>query len=161
MSQPNQPQQPSKLTPQQIQEQEITALLQAPLQFGTNKFLINVNGQSSKIQTNKNSIVKYTLEQPVKLNIGDKVTLIESFVEERGLSIDTISFEQDVEEELRFLYYQQGDCQNSMSVAGEDPYTGVGADQKFACFPCGADTSLDEGGNFNPAMFPNITPRRS
>ena len=86
-------QKPSKLTPQQIQEQEIQGLLQAPLQFGTNKTLINVNAQSSKLKSNKNAIVNYTLEQPIKLNIGDKITLIESFVEERGLSVDTISFE--------------------------------------------------------------------
>lgn len=151
MSQPNQP--TSKLTPQQIQEQEIQGLLQAPLQFGTNKTLINVNGQSSKLKSNKNSIVNYTLEQPIKLNIGDKVTLIESFVEERGLSIDTISFEEDVEEELRFLYYQQGDCQNCLSIAGQDPFTGVGADQKFACFPNTQDCALDIVGNFNAGMF--------
>ena len=126
-------QKPSKLTPQQIQEQEIQGLLQAPLQFGTNKTLINVNAQSSKLKSNKNAIVNYTLEQPIKLNIGDKITLIESFVEERGLSVDTISFEEDIEEEIRFLYYQQGDLQNSLSIAGEDPYTGIGADQKWAC----------------------------
>ena len=135
----------SKLSPQklqQIQEQEIQGLLQAPAQFGTNKFLINVNGQSSKLPTNKNGIVKYTLEQPHKLEIGDRITLIESFVEERGLSIDTISFEEDVEEELRFLYYQQGDLQNCISAKGSDPYTGVGTDQKFAPLPSVMDTNL-------------------
>ena len=146
-------QKPSKLTPQQIQEQEIQGLLQAPLQFGTNKTLINVNAQSSKLKSNKNAIVNYTLEQPIKLNIGDKITLIESFVEERGLSVDTISFEEDIEEEIRFLYYQQGDLQNSLSIAGEDPYTGIGADQKWACFPNASDTTLDVVGNFQPGVF--------
>ena len=154
---------PSKLTPQQIQEQEITGLLQAPLQFGTNKTLINVNAQSSKLKSNKNAIVNYTLEQPIKLNIGDKVTLIESFVEERGLSIDTISFEDDVEEELRFLYYQQGDCQNSLSIKGEDPFTELGADQKFAVFPNPSDMCSSIDGYFEPGAFPGIpalgTPR--
>ena len=148
----------SKLSPQklqQIQEQEIQGLLQAPAQFGTNKFLINVNGQSSKLPTNKNGIVKYTLEQPHKLEIGDRITLIESFVEERGLSIDTISFEEDVEEEMRFLYYQQGDLQNCISAKGSEPYTGVGADQKFAPLPNIMDTNLFPFG-FRAGLSPNI-----
>ena len=129
------------LTPaqqQKIEQQEVqgvTSLLQAPLQYGTDKLLINVNGQSSKLPTNKNGIVKYTLEQPVKLEIGDKVTLIDSFVEERGLSIDTISLEEDVEEEMRFLYYIQGDCRNTQAKPGTAPYTGLGADVQYTHFP--------------------------
>ena len=113
----------SKLTPAQIQTTEIQDLLQAPLQMGTNKFLINVNGQSSKIKTNKNAIVKYTLEQPIKLDIGDRVTLIESFVEERGLSIDTISFEDDVEEavvEEEEVNLEDMDCKVQPGVTRED-----------------------------------------
>lgn len=120
---------------EQIQVQGLTSLLQAPMQYGTDKLLINVNGQNSKLPTNKNGIVKYTLEQPVKLNIGDKVTLIDSFVEERGLSIDTISIEEDVEEEMRFLYYIQGDCRNTQAKSGTAPYTGIGADIEFTHFP--------------------------
>ena len=124
---------PAKL--QQIQLQEIETQLTAPNEFGTNKFLINVNGGSSKIKTNKNAIIKYTLEHPIKLEVGDKITLIDSFVEERGLAQDTISFETDVEEELRFMYYIQGDCRNSMNIAGDDPLIGIGADQEFTTFP--------------------------
>ena len=128
----------ANLSPQQIQQiqvQATTQALQAPLQYGTEKLLINVNGQNSKLPTNKNGIIKYTLEQPVKLDIGDRVTLIESFVEERGLSIDTISFEEDVEEQIRFLYYSQGDLRNTLNIAGSNPYTAVCADQEFQCFP--------------------------
>ena len=126
------------LTPQQIQQiqvQATTQSLQAPLQYGTEKLLINVNGQNSKLPTNKNGIIKYTLEQPVKLNIGDRVTLIESFVEERGLSIDTISIEEDIEEEIRFLYYSQGDLRNTINVPGSSPFTAYAPDQEFQCFP--------------------------
>jgi len=123
---------------QQLQQQAVTTQLQAPLQYGTDKLLINVNGQNSKLPTNKNGIVKYTLEQPIKLEIGDKITLVESFVEERGLSVDTISFEEDVEEEIRFLYYIQGDCRNTQgdnSKGGLLYSDTVCADQEFTCFP--------------------------
>ena len=119
----------------QIETQEITQLLQAPRELGTNKLLINVNGQSSKIVTNKNGIIKYTLEQPTKLNIGDVVTLIDSFVEERGLAEDTIQFEEDVVEEIRFLYYTQGDLRNTQSTQGDKPYDAFCADMEFAHFP--------------------------
>jgi len=133
MSKPLTPAQQQKQ--QQLEIQGITSLLQAGLQNGTDKLLINVNGQNSKLPTNKNSIVKYTLEQPLKLEIGDKVTLVDSFVEERGLSVDTISFEDDVEEEMRFLYYTQGDCRNTQTGQGTAPYSGIGADIEFTHFP--------------------------
>jgi hypothetical protein len=168
----------SNLNPQQLQnlqQQAVVTQLQAPNEYGTEKLLINVNGQNSKIQSNKNSIVKYTLEQPVKLEIGDRVTLIESFVEERGLSIDTISFEEDVEEEMRFLYYMQGDCRNSQNGKGANPYDQTNcADQEFQCFPnvypdcVDPSTNLDTPGDVaftwlgqsdlafkNPYLFPN------
>ncbi len=119
----------------QIETQEITSMLQAPRTLGTNKLLINVNGQSSKIKTNKNGIIKYTLEQPTKLNIGDVVTLIDSFVEERGLAEDTIQFEDDIEEEMRFLYYTQGDLRNTQTPVGDAPYEAFCADMEFAHFP--------------------------
>jgi len=119
----------------QAQTQAITGLLQAPIQFGTDKLLINVNGANSKIKSNRNGIIKYTLEQPHKLEIGDKITLIESFVEEKGLSLDTIEFESDVEEELRFMYYLQGNTQNSQSAKGQIPFNVECADVNFKCFP--------------------------
>ena len=141
----------ANLSPQQLQQLQTQATqqaLQAPLQFGTEKLLINVNGQNSKLPTNKNGIIKYTLEQPVKLEVGDKITLVESFVEERGLSIDTISFEEDVEEEIRFLYYCQGDLRNTQNVKGVDPFTGVCADQEFAPFPSLYPDCFDSGVGF-------------
>ena len=119
----------------QIETQEITQMLQSGRTLGTNKLLINVNGQSSKIQSNKNGIIRYTMEQPVKLNIGDQVTLIDSFVEERGLAQDTIEIEEDIEEEMRFLYYTQGDLRNTQTIAGDAPYAGYCADMEFAHFP--------------------------
>tara|TARA_R100000654_G_scaffold12996_2_gene28279 strand:+ start:11472 stop:14453 length:2982 start_codon:yes stop_codon:yes gene_type:complete len=128
----------NKFSPQklaQIETQEIQSLLQAGREFGTNKLLINVNGQESKIKTNKNGIIKYTLEQPHKLNIGDQVTLIDSFIEERGLNDQTIQFEKDVEEEMRFLYYIQGDLRNSQTGLGDVPYDAYCADMEYAHFP--------------------------
>ena len=128
------------MTPQQLQQmqtQEFTSMLQAPNMFGTDKLLINVNGQNSKIKTNKNSIIKYTLEKPVKLEIGDKITLLDSFVEERGLSIDTISIDTDIVEQMRFMYYIQGDCRNNLNtpITGDTQNTGQAPDQEFAHFP--------------------------
>jgi len=127
------PNQQQKLA--QIETQEITQMLQSGRTLGTNKLLVNVNGQSSKIISNKNGIIKYTMEQPVKLNIGDTVTLIDSFVEERGLAEDTIEIEEDIVEEMRFLYYTQGDLRNTQITAGDAPYSGVCADQEFTHFP--------------------------
>ena len=40
---------------QQLQQQAIVQQLQAPNEYGTEKLLINVNGQNSKIQSNKNT----------------------------------------------------------------------------------------------------------
>ena len=154
------------LNPQQLQQLQIQAIqqqLQAPNEFGTNKMLINVNGQNSKLPTNKNGIIKYTLETPIKLEIGDKITLVESFVEERGLAEDTISFEEDVEEEIRFLYYIQGDCRNTLNVAGASPYSGaVACDQEFTSFPnvypdhYGADVSISKDNNGSRSYFGGI-----
>lgn len=136
MSQPQQPQAPSRQQAiAQAQVQAITGLLQAPREYGTDKLLVNVNGANSKIKSNKNGIIKYTLEQPVKMEIGDKVTLIESFVEEKGLSIDTIEFENDVVEEVRFLYYVQGNCQNTQSGKGQKPNDNACADVNYTLFP--------------------------
>ncbi len=127
------PNQQQKLA--QIETQEITQMLQSGRTLGTNKMLVNVNGQSSKIISNKNGIIRYTMEQPMKLNIGDTVTLIDSFVEERGLAEDTIEIEEDIVEEMRFLYYTQGDLRNTQIGAGDKPYSGFCADQEFAHFP--------------------------
>jgi len=129
---------PNNLNQQQIQQaqiQAITDLLQAPNRLGAQKTLINVNGANSKIKTNKNGQIKYTLEQPMKLEIGDRITLVQTFIEERGLSQGTITFEDDLEEQMRFLYYTQGDLRNTQSEAGQPPFTGLGADVQFNGMP--------------------------
>ena len=130
---------PTNLNLQQIQQAQtnaITDLLQAPNQFGTQKTLINVNGANSKLTTGKNGIIKYTLENPIKLDIGHRVTLVQSFIEERGLSEGTITIDEDIEEEMRFLYYKQGDLENTQSGVGAPPFTSdIAADVKYAAFP--------------------------
>lgn len=148
---------PAKLA--QIETDEITSMLQAPNAVGTNKLLINVNGNNSKIKTNKNGIIKYTLETPVKLEIGDKVTLIDSFIEERGLSVDTMSFETDVEEEMRFLYYTQGDLRNNKNIEGNKPFSALGADQEFVNYPGfypDCYTGQGQAANVNIAVMRNV-----
>jgi len=129
---------PNNLNQQQIQQaqiQAITDLLQAPNRLGAQKTLINVNGANSKIKTNKNGQIKYTLEQPMKLEIGDRITLVQTFIEERGLSQGTITFEDDLEEQMRFLYYTQGDLRNTQNEAGQQPNVGLGADVQFNAVP--------------------------
>jgi len=121
---------------QQAQTKVLTDLLQAPNQLGTQKTLINVNGANSKLNTNKNGIIKYTLENPIKLEIGNRITLVQSFIEERGLAEGTITVDEPIEEEIRFLYYKQGDLGNTQSGVGSGPFNqDVGADVKFASFP--------------------------
>ena len=86
--------------------------------IGVDKILLNINGANSELPSNKNSIIKYSLKQPIMLEPGDMVTLVSSFVEEKGLAENTISFEEDFETEMRFLYYKQfetGDSQTNSS----------------------------------------------
>ena len=98
----------SKKTIQNIQNQL------GEINIGVNKILLNINGGDSEVTTNSNSELIYSLKQPITLDVGDRVTLIQGFVEEPGLQDDTISFEEDYITELRFLYYQQGDCRDTI-----------------------------------------------
>ncbi len=91
----------------QIQKQFAEALQAKNL--GVNKILLNINGGSSEVETNRNAILKYPLKQPIQLEVGDVITCVSAFCEEKGLQENTISFEEDIETELRFLYYKQGD----------------------------------------------------
>jgi hypothetical protein len=74
-----------------------------------------VNGGNSELVTNRNSILKYSLKQPIQLEVGDTITCINAFVEEKGLAENTISFEEDLEAEMRFFYYKQGDTGDELS----------------------------------------------
>jgi len=94
--------------PKKIQE-----LIQEKYQasnLGVNKIILNINGGNSNFPTNKNSEIEYSLEQPLKLDEGDSVTLLQAFVEEKGLQSNTISFEKDISAQMRFMYYKQADC---------------------------------------------------
>ena len=82
----------------------ITGELEAP-NIGTNKIFINVNGKTSKLETNQNSKIQYKLNNPFKLDIGDKVTLYQAFVNEAGLNTDTLTFQEDLEAKVKFMYY--------------------------------------------------------
>jgi hypothetical protein len=82
----------------------LTQALEAP-NIGTNKIFINVNGNTSKLETNQNAKVQYKLNNPFKLNVGDKVTLYQAFVNEAGLNTDTVTFQEDIQSTVKFLYY--------------------------------------------------------
>ncbi|MHA1988469.1 MAG: hypothetical protein ACW98D_17705 [Promethearchaeota archaeon] len=71
----------------------------------TNKQFININGSNLVFESNKNGILNYKLTNPIKLEVGDKVTLYQAFVNESGLNQDTLTLSEDVYEELKFLYY--------------------------------------------------------
>ena len=71
----------------------------------TNKQFININGSNLVFESNKNGILNYKLPNPIKLEVGDKVTLYQAFVNESGLNQDTLTLSDDVYEELKFLYY--------------------------------------------------------
>jgi len=84
--------------------QAIQSQLTAP-NLGTDKQFININGSNLIFESNTNSTLNYKLPNPIKLDVGDKVTLYQAFVNESGLNQDTITFQEDVYEELSFLYY--------------------------------------------------------
>ena len=95
------------------QKQFATALQSRNM--GVDKVILNINGGNSELVTNKNAILKYSLKQPVQLEVGDTITCINAFVEEKGLAENTISFEEDVSAEMRFMYYKQGDVGDELS----------------------------------------------
>ncbi len=95
-------------------QQTFSTALQAK-NLGIDKVILNINGGNSELVTNKNAILKYSLKQPIQLEVGDVITCVNAFVEEKGLSQNTISFEEDIESELRFMYYKQGDLGDELS----------------------------------------------
>jgi len=95
--------------PNDPQTQQIFASALQAKNMGIDKIILNINGGNSELVTNRNSILKYSLKQPIQLEVGDTITCINAFVEEKGLAENTISFEEDLEAEMRFMYYKQGD----------------------------------------------------
>ena len=83
--------------------------------MGLDKIILNVNGGNSELITNRNAILKYSLKQPINLEVGDVITCVNAFVEEKGLAENTISFEEDIEAEMRFCYYKQGDVGDELT----------------------------------------------
>ena len=60
---------------QQVLEEKFSAQ-----NIGVDKIILNINGGNSSFPTNKNAEIQYSLEQPVALEAGDTVTLLQSFV---------------------------------------------------------------------------------
>ena len=84
--------------------QNITQSLEAS-NIGTNKTFLHINGKENDVITNKNAKIQYKLNNPIKLDIGDRVTLYQAFVNEAGLSDQTITFQEDLTETMTFMYY--------------------------------------------------------
>ncbi len=152
---------------------QLTEALEAP-NIGTNKMFINVNGQTSKLVTNQNSKIQYKLNNPFTLNVGDKVTLYQAFVNEAGLDTDTLTFQEDINTTVKFLYYMPSQLfMNQKPTTADGKSVGLNQDgqelqgfankqcltfsdyQDFACFP--SQTFLardpthenDSNGNFD------------
>ena len=90
--------------------------------LGVDKIILNINGGNSELVTNQNSVLKYSLKQPINLEVGDTITCIGAFVEEKGLQQNTISFEEDIEAEMRFTYYKQGDAGDELNDGKDASY---------------------------------------
>ncbi len=101
--------------PNDPQTQKIFSESLSAKNLGVDKIILNVNGGNSELVTNRNSILKYSLKQPIQLEVGDTITCVNAFVEEKGLAENTISFEEDLEAEMRFMYYKQGDVGDELS----------------------------------------------
>ena len=104
----------------------ITNELQAP-NIGTNKVFININGKTSKLETNQNAKLQYNLNNPFKLEVGDKVTLYQAFVNEGGLNTDTLTFQEDIETTIKFLYYVPNQTFKNQDAQLSDGKTTSGA----------------------------------
>lgn len=134
---------------------QLTTALEAP-NIGTNKMFININGKTSKLTTNQNAKLQYKLNNPFRLEVGDKITLYQAFVNEGGLNTDTLTFQEDINATVKFLYYMPSQCfsnkvpdtTNGTTIGGITPLGGVVLPkpqdtqsitfsdyQDYACFP--------------------------
>ena len=110
-----------------ILQKEIQSIQQKLTPTVTNKQFININGSNLIFESNKNGILNYKLPNPIKLEVGDKVTLYQAFVNESGLNQDTLTLSNDLYEELNFLYYVpsqnfQGADQDIISTSKTDEF---------------------------------------
>jgi hypothetical protein len=133
----NKPKQPLNVggQPNDAQTQKIFSETLSAKNIGVDKIILNVNGGNSELVTNRNSILKYSLKQPIQLEVGDTITCVNAFVEEKGLAENTISFEEDLEAEMRFMYYKQGDTGDELSTiedVGFCPYPKLFPDAFFS-----------------------------
>ena len=131
---------------------ELTQALEAA-NIGTNKMFININGKTSKLETNQNAKLQYKLNNPFRLGVGDKVTLYQAFVNEAGLNTDTVTFQEDINSTVKFLYYMPSqlfmngepttadagatDGQRGLNITGDAGNNCLTFSdyQDFACFP--------------------------
>ena len=134
------------------------------MNLGTNKTLINVNGKVANINTNENARITYNVKDPIMLNIGDRVTLYQAFLNEAGLNQDTISFEEDMSATMKFLYYTQSNNEAPLAnkpVSGLDkPGEAVKRNceyQEYTNYPCQQDLQLST----DPVTVPIASVRKN
>jgi hypothetical protein len=69
------------------------------------KLIIHLNKNLANIKTNKNNELIYNLKEPIQLNPMDTVSLYKAFLDVRGQSQNTVTLDQDFEEEILFGFY--------------------------------------------------------
>ena len=134
--------------------QNVEERLQAP-NLGTYKKFININGSNLILNTNQNYHLSYKLPEPLKLDIGDKVTLYQAFVNESGLDSETITFQNDIYEEMKFMYYVPS--QNFQGLNNDFIDTGKQGNQGEHTFTSKTDdkTNLQLSDYVEMVSFPN------
>ena len=71
------------------------------------KKIIHINKSFGNVETNLNSKITYNLKDPLHLRRGDTVSLVKAMVGERGLSPDTIAFDEIQRITLKGFIYTQ------------------------------------------------------
>lgn len=83
-------------------------------------FIIDANRGISKNKDDEKLRWKNTIDGGVKLLPGDKVSVVAAQVNQRGANVNTIEFNEDVNEVIHFVYYIMD---NSIYFAGDDSTT--------------------------------------
>ena len=120
------------------------------------KLIIHLNKNFGNIETNKNNEVLYNLKEPIKLNPGDTVSLYKAFLDVRGQSENTITIDEDIEEEIEFGFYvPQSRIQNA---ALDDNPLNVIQRRTSMMAQCPNHTSLEYGGQSDDQIITNVNP---
>ena len=72
-----------------------------PVQLPTDTYILSLNKKYAKVETNANNQLLYSLKNPIKLNVGDQVSLYKSYLNIRGLNSNTITLDDDFDVQIK------------------------------------------------------------